>query len=141
MKLVPLTNGGFTKISDEDYEAVSMSRWYQSCGYARRTGDKLSLHRFVNNTPSGFDTDHINRDRLDNQRSNLATATKSENGLNRGKNRNNTSGYKGVVYMDGRAKPWVARLKYQGKVRYLGYHATPDEAGAAYEAGLAEVAA
>lgn len=43
-------------------------------------------------------TDHINQNPLDNRKANLRIVTNSKNLFNRGKNTNNTSGFKGVSW-------------------------------------------
>jgi hypothetical protein len=85
-KLVPVGNT-FAKVSIEDYEYISsMGPWYlSSTGYAVRrpiiNGKKTTvrMHRVINDTIEGLDTDHINHDKLDNRRSNLRSVNRSEN--------------------------------------------------------------
>lgn len=88
----------------------------------RVTGRPLARTEFV---------DHIDGNRLDNRRANLRVATKSENGRNRGRQRNNTSGFKGVTWEKERGK-WVAAIMVGGKQAKLGRFDTPEEAYAAY---------
>ncbi len=52
---------------------------------------------------------------------------------NRGKNRNNTSGYKGV-YFESRSKKYIASITVNYKKIYIGNFDCPEEAGAAYDA-------
>ena len=75
--------------------------------------------------------DHINTDKLDNRISNLRPATASLNGSNRGPDRDNRTGLKGVYYNQA-AKRWMAQIRCQKKSHYLGLHDTPEEAHAAY---------
>ena len=75
--------------------------------------------------------DHINGNGLDNRRSNLRVCTRSENGMNRGKNKNNKSGYKGVAWHE-KAKLWRATLGLKGKIIHLGDFADKSEAYRAY---------
>lgn len=75
--------------------------------------------------------DHINGIPHDNRIENLRLATNAENLANRGKNKNNTSGYKGV-YLHSQTKKWVASIKHLGKKYSLGCYETPEEAHAAY---------
>ena len=84
------------------------------------------LHQFIMNAPKGMCTDHINGDPLDNRRQNLRVCTQSENAQNRGKQKNNTSGYKGVF---ANGKRWMARIRLDGKDKYLGNFKTRAEAG------------
>jgi len=58
----------------------------------------VSLHRFILGVddPKIF-VDHKNGNGLDNRRENLRTSTNRDNCRNRGKQKNNTSGFKGVV--------------------------------------------
>jgi hypothetical protein len=57
--------------------------------------------------------DHINSNRSDNRIINLRKATKSENGMNRGKNLNNLSGHKGISKT--RNNKYVARFSINRK--------------------------
>lgn len=73
--------------------------------------------------------DHINGDPSDNRIINLRLASTSENGFNRGKSINNSSGFKGVSFSRG---VWQALISINGKNRYLGRFATREEAADAY---------
>lgn len=77
------------------------------------------------------DIDHINGDRSDNRMCNLRAATRVENSANRGANRNNTSGHKGVSWHK-RDLKWRAKIAVGGIHRHLGYFDTAKEAHAAY---------
>lgn len=88
------------------FDFLSQWHWSFSGIYAvRHTGTwgknlkKIYLHRFIMNTPEGMDTDHINGDKLDNQKSNLRICSHGENMRNQIIRANNTSGYKGVSLM------------------------------------------
>ena len=76
-------------------------------------------------------SDHINGNGLDNRRANLRLSTGSENGWNRGKQVNNTSGYKGVFQIGNRMK-WRAQIRHLGKSIHLGTFDNREEAHAAY---------
>lgn len=79
------------------------------------------------------DIDHINMIRDDNWIENLREATRSENLFNRGSNKTNTSGFKGVSFNKASNK-WVAQAKLNGKKQGLGYFSTPELASEAYQA-------
>lgn len=75
--------------------------------------------------------DHINMDRSDNRFCNLREATKSENMQNRPKQKNNTTGFKGVSrHHDG--KRFTAQIHRNRKKMHLGVFNTAEEAHAAY---------
>lgn len=76
-------------------------------------------------------TDHINGHTLDNRRSNLRIANRSQNRINSTISANNTSGYRGV-YRSQKGKPWRAQLRVAGANIALGSYDTPEEAYAAY---------
>jgi hypothetical protein len=97
----------------------------------------VRLHRLILGVEDGVLVDHINRNPLDNRRSNLRIASPSLNGLNRGIQRNNTSGYRGVKLHKPSGR-WIARIQIDGKFRYLGRFATPAEASIAYEVAYSE---
>lgn len=139
MKRLPLTKGAFTLIDDEDFDHVTRWRWkLHPQGYACRSTwvdgryVTLMLHRVIANTPPHLQTDHINRDRLDNRRSNLRNVTGSVNTMNQGLSPRNTSGYRGVTW-DKARKKWMATTKHLGRYVYLGRYDTAEEAAAARE--------
>lgn len=79
---------------------------------------KIYLHKEINKTPPGMDTDHINRDKLDNRKKNLRSVSRSYNNTNSGLPKNNTSGHKGIVRQ---ANLWMARITFNHKDIYLGH--------------------
>ena len=83
-------------------------------GINNYTSKQIWMHRLINNTAKDLFTDHIDRNKLNNVRKNLRTVNKSLNGINRGKPKNNKSGYKGV-YWDSWSKKWRAELEKEGK--------------------------
>ena len=76
------------------------------------------MHRFILGiTDPTVQVDHKDRNGLHNYRSNIRVATHSQNMMNRGKQRNNTSGEPGVRWTEER---WRAEIKVNGKGYYLG---------------------
>lgn len=73
------------------------------------------------------DIDHIDRNPMNNRRSNLREATRSQQGMNRKKQNNNTSGFIGV-YWNKREGKWMAALKINGKSKHLGYFSNKHDA-------------
>lgn len=120
MKKIPLSQGKFAIVDDEDFEFLSQWKWHlHKDGYAARTqwlpdtgGKKKNfmMHRVLNKTPIGMHTDHINNIRLDNRRKNLRTATRAQNYMNQGKKKNTTSIYKGVSLVRETGK-WRSAIK------------------------------
>lgn len=140
MRYIPLTQGKVTIVDDEDYEYLMQWSWhYAAGGYAARgyrvkgsrSVQKIYMHRLLHKTPEGFDTDHENRNKLDNQKHNLVTKTRSANNVNAGPQKNSKSGYRGVSW-DKQKNKWVARCKYQGKYYHIGFFESPRKASAAY---------
>lgn len=138
MNTIKLTQGKFAIIDDSDFEWLSQWKWYYHHGYAVRSlylggGRKnqkrqtLPMHRFINNTSKGFDTDHINRDKLDNRRSNLRTVTTIENQRNTNTRKDNKSGYKGVTWNKQRNK-WHVSIRVDTKLIFLGLYSNLQEA-------------
>lgn len=137
IKKIKLTRGKVTLVDAEDFEWLNQWKWYcDARGYAvrdaggRENRKHIKMHRLLNNTPRGFVTDHINRNKLDNRKANLRTATSSTNLFNRGLNKNNKSGYKGVVWRED-TKRWTARIKIFYKNIYLGCYKSKRKAIAA----------
>lgn len=108
MKLIPLTQGQFTKVDDDDFEYLNQWKWYArwaNCTksfYAVRMIGKtpnrktIFMHRVVAKTPENMFCDHVHHDTLDNRRSELRNVTRSENGMNKKVHKNSKTGIAGV---------------------------------------------
>lgn len=136
MRSIPLTKGKSTIVDDVDYDFLMQWKWWYGGKYAVRTHQDMPvlLHRIVAER-AGINPrhkiDHINRDRLDNRRHNLRAATKSQNGTNRGPNKNNTSGFKGVCW-DKCNRLWETKIQVEGRYHKIGRYPTKTEAAKAY---------
>ena len=148
MKKIPLTHGNFALVDDDDYDrlmATGKGRWHLgSDGYARQSkdykkeGNKRStkaiiMHRVILGLSfgDGLQVDHINRDKLDNRKSNLRVCTVAQNSANKGICKNNTSGFKGVIFDKSRGK-FMAKIKFENKPITIGRFQTAIEAAKAY---------
>jgi hypothetical protein len=127
---------GHALVDDEDYERLSKYTWrLHSKGYATRSSStngketRLMMHREILDTGE-FQVDHIDRNKLNNQKDNLRIATNSINQFNKGKQKNNTSGTPGVFW-DRSKNVWRARIQLDGKRIELGRFRTVDEAAKA----------
>jgi len=134
MKTIPLTKGYEAIVDDEDYKELSNYKWQYHYGYARRasyddngTFHSIFMHRVINKTPNNYETDHINRNRLDNRKENLRTTTKLENLQNKSIYSNNKSGYSVITYFSIKSK-WRVRKQVNNKSIFVGYFDTLDEA-------------
>lgn len=133
---------GHSVLLDADFAAdINPALW--GCTYTGKTyfiirfqhkgvSHLARLHRIIVNAPRGMCVDHINGNTLDNRRSNLRICTRHENTMNQRVRKNNTSGKKGVRFIKGQAQ-WSARISVKGKRLHLGYFASAEEAGAAYD--------
>jgi hypothetical protein len=124
-------------IDEDDIEYISRWKWSYHHGYAVRSSTingikkHILMHRVINNTPDGLQTDHINRDKLDNRKSNLRSVDSSQNNINRGISKRNKSGCNGVEWQKSRNK-WRVRIGYNSKSIYLGSFTSIENAKLAY---------
>lgn len=117
----------YALVDDEDYEKLSDVKWYlHEKGYAINSRSKR-MHRLVNGTPKGKQTDHINGDKLDNRRSNLRTCDNRRNHYNKGLRKDNKTGYKGVAWNKLCGK-YEAYIKLPHKKKHLGTFKSLEEA-------------
>lgn len=117
--------GLFALVDDDDLETFDYYCWYlNDSGYARRTiwhaeeqrYRRSLLHREILGLEEGDPRigDHINGNRLDNQRSNLRIITAAQNSQNRRPLAGSSSQYRGVKFVPETGK-WRATAKLQGK--------------------------
>ena len=133
MRFLPLSQGKYAAVDDEDFDRVSLYRWHafkiHNTWYAAssqpNSPKRTYLHRFVIDAPHGKEVDHINGHGLDNRKQNLRICTHRDNLRNVRRTTPSVSGFRGVV-KDG--KKYTARLKYRGKLLYFGRFDTPEEA-------------
>jgi len=143
MKKIPVGHGKFALVDDEDFKELSLLAWhidsYSHCKseYASSTGPKkshLKMHRIIMKAEKGKIVDHINGNGLDNRKENLRIATYAQNSYNSGRQKNNSSGFKGVSWENVRgSKNWRAQLTVNGKKVRIGRFKTPKEAALAHD--------
>lgn len=136
-KTIPLTQGRVVKVDSEDYNYLSKNKWLYDSGYAKRHKKRpekgwIIMHRVIMNAPNNLHCDHINGDKLDNRKSNLRLCSNAQNMMNRPKQVNNKSGFRGVSWHKQRRK-WRAYIKSNGKQIALGLYDSPEEASKAYQ--------
>jgi HNH endonuclease/AP2 domain len=105
---------------------------YIHIGGALHLAHRLAWIYVYGGQPPRF-IDHMNGQKDDNRIKNLRLATKSQNGMNRGAQRNNTSGFKGV-YWHKQVGKWNAYIKLRGRRHSLGLFEDISAAAAAYRA-------
>ena len=136
-------SGKYIFIDTEDFELVEKYKWSENIdGYANAhipdsgrssvTGKIILIHSLLIKAPKGMVTDHINGNKLDNRRKNLRICTRSQNLCNRGKQLNNTSGFKGVSWDKGKKK-WEANIQTKGVFKFLGYFEDKIDAAKEYD--------
>lgn len=139
-KEIVLSDGTKVKVDADDHAWLSKFKWYRSNVYAERTSwdrktkksIKIKMSREIIGAAKGQLVDHKNGDTFDNRKENLRVCSVAENGRNRGKNKNNTSGFKGVTWHDQRRK-WVAQIKVNGQHKHIGLFKTKKAASDAYQ--------
>jgi len=88
---------------------------------------RLAYYMYHGIDPRNNDIDHEDRNGLNNKINNLRLATRSDNCKNRKFQKNNTSGITGVSWEKRRGK-WLAQIKLNGKVKYLGLYINKEDA-------------
>jgi hypothetical protein len=159
MKIIKIAKKYEIKIDETEYEKYSQQNYVWDIVYkrrgviryvrvmprgsagakeARKQFKRYRLHRLIMGiTDPKIIVDHINRNPLDNRKSNLRLCTIAENSRNSGIiSSRNTSGYKGVTKS---SKKWLARIEFNGKKMYLGSFNTPQAAAEAYDKKAVEL--
>lgn len=137
---------------DEFGRSIAASVWsLDGNGYPYRTTPRKERHKhpcrhiwihkevyrqYHGELPSGMVIDHINQDKLDSRAENLRMATRSVNGANSVKRKNNSSGYTGVTW-NKRHRKWQSQLMLNRKHIHLGLYANSADAAKAVNDGYA----
>lgn len=147
MKEIPLTQGKFAIVDDEDYERLSQHKWFAmkdtNTFYVARYDTEfkmIQMHRELLGLKKYEKriVDHINRNGLDNRKNNLRIVNISLNSYNKRMLSNNSSGYRGVSW----SKPhqqWVSRIGYKGKSIFCGRFNDIKKAAMAYDNKAKEI--
>jgi len=143
VKQIELTQGKVATVDDDDFERLNQQKWYFNQGYAirRRPGLRgqpgIFMHREILGTPYGMETDHADGNKLNNCKVNLRICNRSQNEANRGKDKDNISGRKGVSW-DKYHKKWHAQIVVNSIRKHLGYFTDIEEAAKAYKEAAIE---
>jgi len=163
MKLIELSKNGkhagkyFAQVDDEDYEYLNQWCWNikfkGKCQYAERVQWEngvrkgiIKMHKQIIGDYNGLSLDHIDRNGLNNQRSNLRLCTHKQNCANKNPT-GLASKYRGVSFSDGyfyknkagekkyceNKKKWVVQIGAMGNGgKWIGAYLTEKEAAIAY---------
>ncbi len=126
--------GDFTR-----YDGVWGTIDKQGYVYISYEGKSYFAHRLIWKWWYGYDpeqVDHGNGDKTDNRIDNLRNVDQTTNQRNRTKNKNNKSGFNGVIE-DPRTGRWRAKIVVE-KVIHIGMYNTPQEAKEARDEFLKE---
>lgn len=147
MKEIILTRGMVAMVDDEDFEYLNQQKWYAAKSsktfYARarpkKYGKHIHMHRLILGvTEPNLFPDHRDKNGLNNQRSNLRIATRSQNNAN--KKPIGVSKYLGVFYQRmATNRPWYSRILKNGVNKYLGSFETEKQAASAYNQAAKEI--
>lgn len=136
-ELILYDNNGNEKaksiIDIDDIEKIKNYKWgLDSKGYVKRNNESsktIKLHNYI----MGYDCDdnyyydHIDRNPLNNRKSNLRVCTKQQNTWNRSISSRNTTGTPGLYFKKSRNK-WTVTFRINGKSIQIGSFKTKEEA-------------
>lgn len=139
MKTIPLSQGKYAIVDDEDFPAVSRFKWSavkdKMTFYAHRQfkidGRRkvVKMHSFILGCSDLVD--HKDGDGLNNRRCNLRLCTPHQNGTNRRKQLNTSSRFKGVAKID-RDGGYSCTIGKDGKKFWIGTFKSEEDAAIAY---------
>lgn len=129
-KAIPLTQGKYAIVDEEDYEKVIKHDWsFDANGYAI-SSSVGKMHRFILEViDPKLLGDHINMDKIDNRKCNLRVATSGQNNFNK-KSIGGRSKYKGVTKCGAK---WRARIALDRYRKHIGVFDTEEQAAMAYD--------
>lgn len=123
-----------------DYVVGSSKRVTDGYRQVKVKGKIYMMHRVImvlcfGHIPENAEIDHINHVRDDNRLANLRFVTRTDNRRNQSISSKNTSGVTGVYFSRARKK-YIAQIKVNQELIYLGTFETLEEAAARAEANL-----
>lgn len=110
----------FTPAKDSNYKRIKIVIWNRPV-----MAHQIAWVLMQGEIPRGMFIDHIDGDATNNAIKNLRLVTHSENHRNRKIQSNNKSGVPGVRFKSGK---WCARVKINGKEKYLGSFQSKEDA-------------
>lgn len=146
MKYIPLTQGKYAIVDDEDFEWLNQWKWYAQKvrngyfyamrnSYQRGKRHMILMHRQILGLEYGDKRkgDHRNHNTLDDRRDNMRICTSQQNRYNSKANQETSSRFKGVSW-EKEDKKWGARIKkINGKNKRLGRFKLEELAALAYD--------
>lgn len=135
-KLSYVEDGGFVwkEVNSNRIKVGQKAGWDNGGGYrsiyiCNKIYKEHRLVFFIHNGWWPEEVDHIDGNRSNNKIENLRAATKTQNQHNRGKDKTNTTGFKGVSK---RKDKFIARINIDKKSKHIGLFDTAKEAYDAY---------
>lgn len=136
---IALGGGGHALVDAEDFGWLSARPWHLHDGYAVRfeRGHIVRMARCILQHHGLLalndlrEVDHERGSRLDNRKAKLRVAGHSQNGMNRGPQQNNTTGFKGVTRL--KTGRYAAQIGAGGRHFHVGVYDTPEAAARAYD--------
>ena len=130
--LITSSNTNDTIIVDKEiWNKLKQYTWHvNALGYAATNIDgkiKLMHHLIIPNVPSGYERDHINRNRLDNRMDNLRVVTKQENLKNRYFDKHTSYEHGNICWYEP-SKEWLVYAKENNKIINIGLFKNKDDA-------------
>lgn len=148
MKRIPLTQGKFALVDDNDFDELNQVKWYANkignTYYALRYVSFVNgkqrldfMHQALIGKREGLQIDHIDGNGLNNQRNNLRFVTIRQNAQNR-KNTIKTSKFPGVCWEKERRR-WKATITIDGTQKHLGRFTNERNAFEAYREAVQSI--
>jgi hypothetical protein len=147
MKTIPLNRGYVAEVDDDQYERLSVYKWYPLVMKKSRTvyafrsvlvdgkQRNVYMHREIVGATEKEQVDHRDGNGLRNLEENLRKCTHRQNMMNQKKWTKKTySRFKGVTWNKNRknGKCWVSAIKCNGKRYHLGSFYEEDDAAIVY---------
>lgn len=125
VKEIILSNKSISLVDNKCYKRLNKYNWFTGNKYVQtkiKVNNKILniyMHRLIMNAPKGVQVDHIDGNKLNNQKSNLRLVTNGQNQMNSKNTKGSSSKYKGVTWDKNRNK-WTVHICLDWKIKHLG---------------------